>query len=99
MLGSLRDDAFRMLSPRDVGAVTAGINVFVEDPDAHYARAKAAGAEIVSELANTDYGARSYGARDIEGHLWWFATYRPEPVVPEHQRMQSRSRSLAGGTQ
>ena len=54
-----------------------GIYVYVEDPDAHYARAKAAGAEIVRELANTDYGSREYSARDSEGNLWSFGTYRP----------------------
>jgi uncharacterized glyoxalase superfamily protein PhnB len=54
-----------------------GIYVAVEDPDGHYERAKAAGAEMVSELANTDYGSRGYTARDPEGNLWSFGTYRP----------------------
>jgi uncharacterized glyoxalase superfamily protein PhnB len=54
-----------------------GIYVCVDDIDAHYARAKAAGAEIVRELANTDYGSREYSARDPDGHLWSFGTYQP----------------------
>jgi uncharacterized glyoxalase superfamily protein PhnB len=54
-----------------------GIYVYVEDVDAHYARAKAAGAEIVRDLANTDYGSREYSARDFEGHLWSFGSYDP----------------------
>lgn len=56
----------------------AGIYVYVEEIDAHYARAKAADAEIVRELADTDYGAREYSARDLEGNLWSFGTYLPE---------------------
>jgi uncharacterized glyoxalase superfamily protein PhnB len=46
--------------------------------DAHYDRAKAAGAEIVVELRNTEYGSREYSARDPEGHVWHFGTYLPE---------------------
>jgi uncharacterized glyoxalase superfamily protein PhnB len=51
--------------------------VVVDDPDAHYERAKAAGAEIVMELSDTDYGSRDYSARDPEGNLWSFGTYSP----------------------
>jgi uncharacterized glyoxalase superfamily protein PhnB len=51
--------------------------VAVEDVDAHAERAKAAGAEIVRELNDTDYGSREYAARDLEGNVWSFGTYRP----------------------
>ena len=54
-----------------------GTYVCVDDIDAHYAAAKAAGAEIVRKLANTDYGSREYSARDLDGHLWSFGTYQP----------------------
>jgi uncharacterized glyoxalase superfamily protein PhnB len=57
--------------------VPQGTYVYVENVDAHYARAKAAGAEIVRDLANTDYGSREYSVRDLEGHLWSFGTYDP----------------------
>lgn len=60
-----------------------GIYVVVENIDAHYARAKAAGAEIVVELHDTAYGSRDYSARDPEGHLWSFGTYQPFDGVPE----------------
>ncbi len=50
----------------------------VEDPDAHCQRARAAGAEVLTELHDTDYGSRDYTARDLEGNLWSFGTYRPE---------------------
>lgn len=58
-------------------AVRQGVYVYVEDVDAHYRRARAAGAEIVRELADTEYGSREYSARDPEGHLWSFGTYQP----------------------
>lgn len=54
-----------------------GIYVQVKDIDAHHARARAAGAEIVRPLADTPYGAREYSVRDCDGHLWSFGTYDP----------------------
>jgi len=54
-----------------------GIYVRVDDVDAHCARARAAGAEIVHAPRDTDYGAREYSVRDIEGRLWSFGTYDP----------------------
>lgn len=51
--------------------------VYVDDPDAHHARAVDAGATIVMPPADTPYGARAYAARDPEGFLWTFGTYRP----------------------
>jgi uncharacterized glyoxalase superfamily protein PhnB len=49
----------------------------VDDPDAHHDRAKAAGAEIVQQLTDQDYGSREYAAVDPEGHVWSFGTYDP----------------------
>ena len=77
MVGSERDDELSLRIPCDFGGVTQSIYVVVEDTDAHYARAVAAGAEIVRELEDTPYGSRDYSARDPEGHLWNFGTYRP----------------------
>jgi uncharacterized glyoxalase superfamily protein PhnB len=77
MLASARDDELRIKSPRDLGAVSGGIYVYLEDVDAHCERARAAGAEIVRGPEHTDYGSHEYTARDLEGHLWSFGTYRP----------------------
>ena len=71
MLGSDRED------PHGSHIGQGWMYVVVEDADAHYARAKAAGAEIVRELGDQDYGSRDYSARDFEGNLWSFGTYRP----------------------
>jgi uncharacterized glyoxalase superfamily protein PhnB len=53
------------------------IYAVVNDPDSHYERARAGGAEIVRELADQPYGSREYSARDPEGNLWSFGTYDP----------------------
>lgn len=63
--------------PANPWADASGIYVVVEDVDAHHARAVAAGAEVVIAPRDTDYGAREYSARDLDGNLWSFGTYRP----------------------
>ena len=78
MVGSERDDALALSSPCAVGGVTQAIYVVVEDADARYAQAVLAGAEIVRELEDTPYGSRDFSAKDPEGHLWHFGTYRPD---------------------
>jgi uncharacterized glyoxalase superfamily protein PhnB len=80
MLGSARDDAFAWQPPQKGGQVTQSVYIVVEDAGAHCDRARAAGAEIVRDLEDTDYGSREYSARDLEGHLWHFGTYRPGEV-------------------
>ena len=49
----------------------------VSDPDAHHARAVAAGATVTRELVDTDYGSREYSIVDPEGNGWSFGTYDP----------------------
>ncbi|MEV5209922.1 VOC family protein [Micromonospora sp. NPDC053740] len=53
------------------------VYVAVPDVDAHCAQARAAGAEIIREPFDTDYGSRDYAARDLAGNVWSFGTYRP----------------------
>lgn len=59
------------------GAETQSAYVIVGDADAIYARAKAAGAKIVVEIKDEDYGGRGFSCYDLEGHLWNFGTYDP----------------------
>jgi uncharacterized glyoxalase superfamily protein PhnB len=63
--------------PPDALASTVSLYVVVPDPDAHYQRATAAGAEVVRELDDMSYGSREYSVRDMEGNLWSFGTYDP----------------------
>jgi len=62
-------------TPKSSNYVTQCLYVFVNDVDAHYKRAKAAKAEILSELEDS-YGHRRYQAKDPEGHPWYFASPR-----------------------
>jgi uncharacterized glyoxalase superfamily protein PhnB len=55
--------------------IRQGIYACVPDIDAHYERAKSAGADIVMPIRDMDYGSREYAARDSEGHIWSFGTY------------------------
>ena len=49
-----------------------------DEPDALFERATAAGAEVVSGLADEDYGSRGFTVADPEGNLWSFGTYAGE---------------------
>jgi uncharacterized glyoxalase superfamily protein PhnB len=79
MLGSARDDAFDEFqrTPDALGGTTQSPYVVVPDADAVYAKARAAGAEIVMEIRDEDYGGRHFSCRDPEGHLWNFGSYDP----------------------
>jgi uncharacterized glyoxalase superfamily protein PhnB len=77
MLGSVKlpgTEGFSAVAPPPG---SAALYVVVEDPDALSARAAEAGAEIVAEPYDTDYGSREFTARDLEGNVWSFGTYRP----------------------
>jgi uncharacterized glyoxalase superfamily protein PhnB len=79
MTGSTReDDPTAAKTPNQLdGQATGGMYVVVDDADAHCEQARAAGAEILTEPHDQDYGSRDYTARDPEGHVWSFGTYRP----------------------
>ena len=87
MLGSVDNGSAwgeRMAQPNQVGGrETQCCCIVVADCAAHYARAKAAGAEIIDELETKEYGGSGYSARDPEGHLWWFGEYDPWAGHPE----------------
>jgi len=76
MVGSVRPDD-DITSPQVSGSATQMLAVYVENPDAHFERAKAAGADIQYPPTNTDFGSREYYVLDTEGHPWTFGTYRP----------------------
>ena len=62
-----------MAPPSELEGVHAQVQVYVDDVDAHFARAKEAGATIVAEPSDQFYGARMYRANDPEGHRWIFS--------------------------
>jgi uncharacterized glyoxalase superfamily protein PhnB len=80
MIGEVRDNDFgrHMLQPDETGGrETQCACVIVADCKAHYERAKAAGAVIIDEYAEKEYGGAGYACRDPQGHLWWFGSYDP----------------------
>ena len=81
MLGSADNGSAwgqRIAQPDEIGGrETQCCCVIVADCAAHFARAKAAGAEIVDPLETKEYGGSGYSCRDPEGHLWWFGDYDP----------------------
>ena len=70
------DSGLVVKSAHELGPVAGGSYVRVEDIHAHAERARSAGAEIVRELAGTHDGSREYLARDPEGNLPSFGSYR-----------------------
>lgn len=56
---------------------SGGLCVRVDDPDAHYERAKKAGAEVLHPPRDESYGARGYAVLDLEGRSWYFSDYSP----------------------
>jgi uncharacterized glyoxalase superfamily protein PhnB len=78
MLGSARDDDFGKLqsTPAVLGGTTQSPYIVVADADAAYARAKAAGAEMIGDIRQQSYG-RDFSCRDPEGHLWNLGDYNP----------------------
>jgi uncharacterized glyoxalase superfamily protein PhnB len=84
MLGSVVDSEFGRLmkQPDEIGgAETQSAYLVVNDADAVYARARAAGAKVVIDIKDEDYGGRGFSCRDLEGHLWNVGTY--DPWAPE----------------
>jgi uncharacterized glyoxalase superfamily protein PhnB len=72
----------RFKNPKELEANPSSVYVYVDDVDGHFERAKQAGAEILQEPETQPYGDRHYGARDPEGHEWWFGQH-VEDVSPD----------------
>ena len=81
MLGSVQNGteyANMMVQPDEIGKKeTQHACLIVSDADGIYTTAKAAGAEIVTDLKEMDYGGKAFSCRDPEGHLWSIGTYDP----------------------
>ena len=71
-----------MASPQDLAGVHSQLYCLVDDVDAHYRRARAAGATIIGEPEDQPHGARTYRALDPEGHRWIFGS----PLRPSERR-------------
>ena len=56
----------------------AGFYVVTDDPKGVHDRAVQAGAEIIQDLDEPDYGGLTFALRDPEGNHWSFGSYRGE---------------------
>jgi uncharacterized glyoxalase superfamily protein PhnB len=80
MIAPIEDTPFGklMVQPDEVGGVETQIcYLHVDDVAIHYARARAAGAEIVLDIEDEANSGRGYSCRDPEGHLWNLGSYHP----------------------
>lgn len=80
MLGVVINNEYgkMMKQPDEIGGCqTQSTYIVVKDADALYDQARAAGAQIVIDIKNEDYGGRGFSCKDLEGHLWSFGTYNP----------------------
>jgi PhnB protein len=93
----LGDPGEQYRNPCRTGAVSSAIHVTVEDVQATYERAMAAGAPIIEPPSDQPYGGRRFGASDPEGHQWWFS--QPAPVLTSEDWSAEPAASGEGGTQ
>ncbi|UVE18803.1 VOC family protein [Pseudomonas sp. LS44] len=80
MLGSLDEQSAygKLMRQSDqAGGNTQSVYRVVERVDELYARAKAAGAQIVIDIKDEDYSGRGFTCLDLEGHVWSFGSYDP----------------------
>lgn len=80
MLGPVADTEFgrHMAQPDEIGGrETQSCYLIAADADIVYASARAAGAEILRDIRDADYGGRGFSCRDPEGHIWSIGTYDP----------------------
>ena len=67
-----------------------GLHLYVNDVDAQFEQAVAAGASVVSEPKDQFYGDRSASVKDPFGHLWFLAT-RKEDLTEEQIRQRAEA--------
>lgn len=74
MLGTPVDESGKPKRIRELDEHGGCVMCYVDDVDSHHNRAREAGGDIIAAIEDKPYGERMYGARDLEGHTWYFAT-------------------------
>ncbi len=69
-------------TPSQLGYGTQSLTIFLNDLEAHFQTARAAGAKIIEDLHETVYGELQYAAQDLDGHHWLFSRHARN-VSPE----------------
>ncbi len=78
MLGSVADDAYGGMVGSAVTPGAKSVYVAVDDPDALFAKAEAAGVAVLESPTERSYGSREFIVRDPEGNVWCFGSYWPK---------------------
>jgi PhnB protein len=81
---SCEESGFR--HPRLLGGSSVGLHVYVEDVDALFAQAVAAGAKMVRPVQDQFYGDRTGTLEDPFGHVWFLATHKEDVSAEEINR-------------
>jgi uncharacterized glyoxalase superfamily protein PhnB len=84
-------------NPKHTGHVSGFVYVMVDDVEAHYQRAKAAGATILVEPEDKPYGQRQYNAEDLEGHRWGFAQQVRDVLAEEWAALRALQADARSG--
>jgi len=83
------------LSPRRIGGTAVTLHTYVEDVDATFERALAAGAKSLQAVENQFYGDRSGQFEDPFGHRWSVASH-VEDISPEEMNRRMEEATAAG---
>ena len=73
-------------SPHSLGGSPVSILLYVEDVDAVFDQAVAAGAKVARPVADQFYGDRTGGVTDPFGHAWYIATHKEDVSSEELQK-------------
>ena len=69
-------------TPAELGYGTQSLTIFLENVKEHYAHCQSAGATILEELHETEYGEFQYAVLDLDGHHWLFSCHARD-AAPE----------------
>ncbi len=75
------NDKYGLAAPSTFQGQSQCVCAAMEDVNAHYAHAIACGAKIITEIADTEWGARLYTCADPQGHIWTFGNYWGQPFT------------------
>ena len=88
---------WKCLSPVTIGGSGSSTLIYVQDVDALFQRAVAAGARVLQPLENAFYGDRTCKLEDPSGHAWMFST-RIEDVPPDQMQLRLHAMCQQGAS-
>lgn len=93
----LADECLEMgvRGPKTIGGSSMCLMIYVEDADARFNQAVAAGAKVVRPLKDQFYGDRSGTLEDPFGHIWTIATHK-EDLSPEELKKRAAAAKASG---